>query len=123
MKNQIKGHQGDVQFVSLSEIPKSAKEISKKPVALGEHSGHQHVITGDYKMYQDQDFIYADIQKGGAVLQHIHESNFTSFDTKKIIEEADHKPITEILTPNTKFIFGIHRKYDPFLKIWERVAD
>lgn len=119
----IKGHQGDVQFVSVQDLPTTSKKIEKQPVALGEHSGHQHVITGDYDLYQEENFLYADIKEGGAILQHIHESNFKNFDTQEVISKADHHPITKSLKPNTIYKIGIHKKYNPFLKVWEQVID
>lgn len=48
----VKGHQGDVQFRQISKIPSNAKEIKNKPIALGEHSGHMHILTGDVQMLQ-----------------------------------------------------------------------
>src|ERR1700677_1188054 len=106
MKKVIKGHQGDVQFKSVDKIPSTATKINKKPIALGEHSGHQHVITGDYELFEDKEGnIFAAIGSDGATLQHIHESKFTGFDKKEIIEKADHKPIVEALQPYTKYVF------------------
>jgi hypothetical protein len=123
MKN-IKFHQGDVQGMSIGKIPAGATKISKKPIALGEHSGHQHVITGDYELFEDKEGnIFAAIGSDGATLQHIHESRFKGFDKKDIIEIADHKPIVEALKPNTNYRFGIHKKYNPFAKVWEQVND
>lgn len=122
MKN-IKFHQGDVQGMSIGKIPGGAKKIEKKPIALGEHSGHQHVITGDYEMFEDGGNIFAAIGSDGAILQHIHESRFKGYDKKEVIEKADHKPIVEALKPNTNYRLGIHKKYNPFAKVFEKVND
>jgi hypothetical protein len=124
MTKIIKGHQGDVQFKSVDKIPSTATKIEKKPIALGEHSGHQHVITGDYELFEDKEGnIFAAIGNDGATLQHIHESKFKGFDKKEIVEIADHKPIVEALKPNTSYKFCIHKKFNPFAKVWEKVGD
>ena len=113
-------HQGDVQMIT-SELPKNAKQIEKKPVALGEKSGHQHVITGEYELFEHEGNMYAKVMTGGAILQHIHKSKFTNFQEGEILEKADHKHI--ILKPNTTYKIGIHKKYNPFQKVWDKVED
>lgn len=124
MTKIIKGHQGDVQFKSVIKIPSAAKRIEKKPIALGEHSGHQHVLTGDYELFEDNEGnIFAAIGGDGATLQHLHESRFKGYDKKEVLEKADHKAIVESLKPNTNYRFGIHKKYNPFAKVWEQVND
>lgn len=128
MKNNenkvIKGHQGDVQYMSIDSLPADAKRIDKKPVALGEHSGHQHVVTGDYEMFEDEKSnIFITVGNAGAVLQHIHESNFKSFDTKALIGKADHNACTKTLVPGKVYKFGIHQRYEPFKKVFEKVQD
>lgn len=121
MKTNQKGHQGDVQFASTL-LPKGLKKIERKPIAYGEHSGHLHVITGDYEMLEDdKGTLYVSVGNAGAVLRHIHESQFKGYDSKEIMPKADHKPIT--LIPNTNYIFGIHKRYNPFSKVWEKVID
>lgn len=120
MKSQ-KFHQGDVQAVETT-LPKNCKPIQKKPIAFGEKHGHQHIITGDYEMYEDEKSnIYVTVGINGAVLQHIHQSNFVGFDSMEVKPKADHHPIQ--LKPNSTWCFGIHKKYNPFSKIWEKVID
>lgn len=115
-------HQGDVQCITTDTIPSNVKKISKKPVALGELSGHQHVISGDYELFEDESGnMFAAVGSDGATLQHIHESNFVSFDKNVAMPIADHKPIE--LKSNTNYKIGIHRKYNPFAKIFEKVID
>jgi hypothetical protein len=123
MKNQIKSHQGDVQMITISSLPAGAKQIEKKPIALGEHSGHQHVITGDYEMFEDSEGnLFAAIGNDGAFLQHIHESNFKGFKMP-LTEKADHRPLVKSLQSGTIIQFGIHKKYNPFAGVWERSKD
>ena len=50
MKNTIRGMQGDVQFRTIKVLPKEAVKINHKPIALGEHSGHEHIVTGDVEL-------------------------------------------------------------------------
>lgn len=113
--------QGDVQAMKVTTIPEWAKLIAKKAIALGEKSGHQHTITGDYDMYKDDKFMYIDVKDAGALLQHIHESNFGGFDSMEVKSRADHK--IDILEPNTIYKFGIHKKYNPYTKFWEKSRD
>lgn len=115
-------HQGDVQLITTNK-PSGLKSVSKRPVALGEQSGHQHVITGDYELLEDEKGeLFVSVGNAGAILQHIHESNFTgNWESTKEMPIADHKSIT--LEPDTFFKVGIHRKYEPFAKVWQQVRD
>ena len=116
------GHQGDVQFREESELPNTAKKIENQPLAYGEHSGHIHVATGDCELFMDGDNVYVKTGNDGAYLQHIFEQNFGNrYDYNKPMEKADHNPIK--LKPNAVFLIGIHKQYNPFGDIWERVAD
>lgn len=117
------GHQGDVQFKEISSLPETAKSIKKQPLAYGEVSGHIHIITGDYDLFEDErGFKYAKIGNDGASLQHVFDKNFNNdFTTKEKLPIADHKQID--LKPNSIFQIGIQKQYNPFSKIWERVID
>jgi len=115
------GHQGDVQFKTV-KIPKKVKSIKKRPLAYGEKSGHQHVVTGDYEMFEDEKSnLYVVVGPSGATLRHIHESNFKGFDKDVEAPVADHKNIK--LKPGSSLVFGIHQKYEPFAKTFEKVID
>src|SRR6476659_3462975 len=89
---QLKGHQGDVQFRQINFLPKNAKQIENKPIAYGEHSGHQHVLTGEVQMFEVDGKLIAAVGSDGARLQHIHESKMTekAWTETKEIEKADH---------------------------------
>lgn len=124
MDTQIqKGHQGDVQFKSIISLPATAKPIAHTPLALGEHSGHMHVITGDVKLYENSENRFAVIGKKGAILQHVHEKKFNllNYADLRPMQYEDHKPV--LLKPNQVIQFGIHKKYNPFAKIFEKVID
>lgn len=119
---QIKGHQGDVQFKSLSTFPKNAVAINNRPLAYGEHSGHQHILTGDVQLFEFEGRIIAAVGSDGARLQHIHESNFTAKAWTKTEElpMADHK---SHLLPEGIYEFFIQNSYNPYSKLMEKVID
>ena len=126
MKNETKKdfiHTGDVQAVETM-LPKKAKLISKKPVAYGEKSGHLHVITGDYEMFEDEkQEVYVKIGNKGAWSQHVHETIWknANYDTLETLQKADHNPAR--LLPNKVYKIGIHKAYEPYKKIMEKVID
>lgn len=117
----IKGHQGDVQFRTVKELPKEALKIKHRPIALGEHSGHEHILTGDVELFELNGVTYAAVGGDGAMLQHVHESKFKgNYATKKVIEKADHKPL--VLEPGV-YEFFIQGAYNPYKKLMEKVID
>lgn len=122
MQNTIKGHQGDVQFRSINQIPSGAIAITHKPIALGEHSGHQHVLTGDVQLFEHAGKIFAAVGSDGARLQHCHESNFKPENWKSTHEVAvaDH---ASHLLPEGVYEFFIQNSYNPYSKIMEQVID
>jgi len=122
MKNSLRGHQGDVQFSTIESIPANAKKVSNKPIALGEHSGHMHVLTGDVQMFEVDGRIICAVGGDGARLQHVHESNFTNASWTKTdeIQKADHN---SHLLPEGNYEFWIQNSYNPYSKLMERVID
>ncbi len=120
--NTIKGHQGDVQFRSLKNLPEGATKIESKPIALREHSGHMHVLTGDVQHFELNGKLYAAVGGDGARLQHVHESNFTAkcWQTTEELPVADHKshPL-----PEGVYEFFIQNSYNPYAKLMEKVID
>lgn len=120
--NPIKGHQGDVQFQQITAIPANAIKIANRPIAYGEHSGHQHVLTGDVEMLEHEGRMIAVVGGDGARLQHCHESNFTDkcWTTTEEIPVADH---ASHLLPEGTYEFYIQNSYNPYSKIMEKVID
>lgn len=118
----IKGHQGDVQFVQIAGIPKGAIKCSNKPIAYGEHSGHQHVLTGDVALFEFEGKIIAAVGVDGARLQHCHESNFTDrcWKTTEEIPVADHA--SHLLSEGI-YEFHIQNAFNPYSKLMEQVVD
>lgn len=119
MKNQIKGMQGDVQFTTTN-LPKGAVKISNRPIALGEHSGHQHCLTGDVELYEFQGRTFAVVGSDGARLQHVHESNFKGYKSTAEQQKADHH---SHLLPEGTYEFFIQNAYNPYKKLMEKVID
>jgi len=121
-KETIRFMQGDVQGKSVDSLPKGAKKIKNTPIAYGEHSGHQHCLTGDVELFEVDGTYFACVGKDGAVLQHVHESNFTelSWKTTKELPMADHKPHH---LPEGIYEFGIQNSYNPYSKLMEKVID
>jgi hypothetical protein len=122
MKQLLKGHQGDVQFTQVSKLPANAKKIENRPIAYGEHSGHQHVLTGNVDMYEIDGKMVAVVNGDGARLQHIHESKMTekAWTLTEELEIADHK--SHLLPPGI-YEFYIQNAYNPYSKLMEKVID
>ena len=122
MKNTLRGHQGDVQFVSIATLPAAAKKVANRPIALGEHSGHMHVITGDVEMFELEGRIICAVGSDGARLQHVHESNFSNecYTSTKELPIADHG---SHFLPAGNYEFFIQNSYNPYSKLMERVID
>lgn len=118
---QLKGHQGDVQFKTTT-LPKEAKRVNNRPIAYGEHSGHQHVLTGDVEMFEHEGNLFACVGSDGARLQHIRESRMTEKAWVSVveIEKADHN---SILLPDGVYEFWIQNAYNPYSKLMEKVID
>ena len=90
-------------------------------IALGEHSGHQHIMTGDVQLFEMDGVIYAAVGSDGATLQHVHESRFNGdYNTKKVIEKADHNPLK---LDEGIYQFFIQGAYNPYKKLMEKVID
>lgn len=119
---KIKGHQGDVQFSTIDKIPATAVKVSNRPIAYGEHSGHQHVLTGDVEMFEFEGRLIAAVGGDGARLQHCHESNFTDrcWTTTEEITVADH---ASHLLPPGNYEFYIQNSFNPYKQIMEKVID
>ena len=120
--NTITGHQGDVQFIKLDKLPEGLIKIEAQPIALGEHSGHQHCLTGTtVEYFKDSDGnIYAAIGSDGANLQHIHESKFTSFSETKVLPKADHYPVP---IPEGVYKFPIQKEFNPWAGVLQDSLD
>ncbi len=119
---KVTGMQGDVQFKQIETLPKEAKKVSNKPIAYGEHSGHQHILTGDVEMFEVDGKMIAVVGSDGARLQHIHESKMTTtaWTSTKEIEKADHN---SHLLEKGIYEFYIQNAFNPYSKLMEKVID
>ena len=122
MKKMIKGHQGDVQFRQIANLPEGAKRSENKPLAYGEISGHVHILTGNVDFFEIEGKTYAVVGNDGARLQHVLERNILPNCLTKTEElpVADHK---SILLPSGTYEFGIQKQYDPFENVFKKVDD
>jgi hypothetical protein len=119
----IKFHQGDVQGRQIVEIPSTAKRVKNQPVAYGEHSGHQHCLTGDVALFMAEDgTFFAAVGSDGATLQHVHESNFseTAWTSNRLITKADHDALK---LPAGNYEIWIQNSYNPYSRLMEKVID
>lgn len=121
-KGLLKGHQGDVQFKQVEKLPAGAKKVENRPIAYGEHSGHQHVLTGDVEMFEVDGKLIAAVGGDGARLQHIHESKMTTtaWVSTRELEKADHN---SHLLEEGIYEFYIQNAYNPYTKLMEQVID
>lgn len=117
-----RGHQGDVQLKRVSSIPANAKKIEHKPIALGEMSGHMHVMCGnEVEMFQGEDgHVYYNVGTDGATLHHIHESNFKGYAKREQGAVADHPPID---FETGVYEAWIQNQFNPYSKTFEKVLD
>jgi hypothetical protein len=122
MKKLIKGHAGDVQFKMIDKLPANAIKAENKPLAYGEVSGHVHILTGSVDLFEMEGKTFAVVGNDGARLQHVMEHNLkpSCMTETKELPVADHKSI--LLPPGT-YEIGIHKQYDPYKKIFEKVVD
>lgn len=121
-KAVLQFHQGDVQGRAISKLPDGAKKIDNKPIALGEHSGHMHVLTGHVELFEHEGKIFAAVGSDGARLQHVHESNFSApcWVTTEELPVADHG---SHLLEEGVYEFHIQNAYNPYSKLMEQVID
>lgn len=125
MKQFIKrGHQGDVQIRRVDSIPSDAILIQNKPIALGEKSGHMHVMCGEaveeVYAHPATNRMYFKIGDGGSILHHIHESDFEGYGVKVQDRMADH--------PAIEFAPGIYEtwiqtEFNPYTKHFDTITD
>ena len=122
MKKFITGHQGDVQFKQVEKLPTGAKKVSNRPIAYGEHSVHQHVLTGDVEMFESEGKLVSVVGSDGARSQHNSESNMITVSWIKTTElqKADH---CYYLLKQGIYEFYIQNAYNPYSKIMEQVID
>lgn len=111
--------QGDVALRPVTSLPDSCRRIDRQPLALGEVSGHAHIIetptkTPAWEMFRDATTgkTFVAVGSDGGQLRHVR---------LKSGEQADHNPIN--LAPNTVYEVILQNEYNPESEAFERVLD
>lgn len=127
--NKWNGHGGDVQFYSIDSLPQGASKIDDQPVAFGEKSGHIHIFTGDVELFEGQHpetgelMKFAVVGSDGAFHQHMKDTTVSkeTYRINKHLSNADHiKPCPLI---EGVYAIGIHQRYNPYEKVFQKVVD
>ena len=123
MNQPFKFHGGDVQGKQIVSLPKGAIKVQNQPIAFGETSGHCHILNGDVELFELNGRKYAVVGFDGAFHSHIHQSSITeqTYKTNKNIANADHTK--ECWIKPGIYQLGIHKRYNPFQKVWDKVQD
>jgi len=103
--------QGDVLLRKVA-APTGEKTIADKVVALGEHSGHAHKITGDAEVFRIGDQLFVCVNGEGAKMEHLH------LETNAL---ADHQPLE--LEKDCWYEVIYQNQYNPYSKLMEKVQD
>ncbi len=114
----IKKHiQGDVMLVVV-DLPEGLKPAEKgaEVLALGETSGHGHVLEDCDIMIGADEAKYVIPSGKNARLLHKHLTSD---------RPADHRPIdlTEVLPAGKGYKVVLQQRYNPFEQLFQRVAD
>ena len=114
--------QGDVFLVS-EKIPEEAKRIAKRPLAVGERTGHAHEIAGEEH----------DLYEAGGVLHfrtYRAEENYELYELDGVLYLRTHKPVTlrhpehkPITIDRGEWRVGIVKEFDPFEEEVRNVKD
>lgn len=123
MNQPFKFHGGDVQGKQIVSLPKGAIKVQNQPIAFGETSGHCHILNGDVELFEFEGRKYAVVGSDGAFHSHIHESSLTeqTYKTQGNLTNADHTK--ECWIKPGIYQLGIHKRYNPFQKVWDKVQD
>ena len=123
MNQPFKFHGGDVQGKQIVSLPKGAIKVQNQPIAFGETSGHCHILNGDVELFELNGRKYAVVGSDGAFHSHVHESSLTeeTYKTQGNLTNADHTK--ECWIKPGIYQLGIHKRYNPFQKVWGKVQD
>lgn len=109
--------QGDVALYPAN-LPEGATKIEKRPLALGEVSGHAHVVesegdqTDNWDLFEFDGKTFVVTGHDGAQLRHVRLHTG---------QQADHHPLN--LKPNTCYEVILQNEYNPESAALERVQD
>lgn len=117
------GHQGDVQFFQINDIPSDAKKVEKQFIAASERSGSFHALFGEYDMYEIESGFVIDA-KEDCILNHSLEAELKkqgiSMSKPDVLPKKDHR---HSVIPKGKYVVGIQNRFDPLENIKKRVID
>ena len=115
------GHQGDVQFFEIDQIPKNSKKIEKQFLAKSERSGSIHALFGNYDQYEVDGGFCLDI-KEDCLLNHSLEIHVAgkSMDEVTKLPKKDHR---HSIIKKGLYFAGIQNKFDPLSGMKEKVRD
>lgn len=112
--------QGDVAL-RVATLPKGAKKIENRPLALGETSGHAHCVEPlkpqaseitAFDLFEFEGKTFIAVGHDGATLRHVR---------LKTGEQADHNPL--ILAPDTVYEVILQNEFNPEADAFQRVLD
>lgn len=112
--------QGDVALRVVNTLPENAYRTERQPLALGEVSGHAHVVEShgvtrdNYELFFDADSrrTFLAVGSDGAQLRHI------KIETR---QQAEHDPLK--LEPNTLYEVILQNEFNHEAEAFERVQD
>lgn len=117
-------HQGDVQFFTLSNLPKGIKKIEKRFIAASERSGSFHALFGNYDIYEFEDGGFVIDAHEECILNHSLQSELkglgVTLDKAMITAKKDHR---HTVVPAGKYFVGIQTRFDPLANAKKNVAD
>lgn len=123
-KELVRGHQGDVQIKQIDILPENLKPIKDQVIVDGSigSGSNIHVVTGDVKLFKDDEFTYMVVGTKKVRLQHIKIQRLSKLqlESTKELLRADHK---SILLSKGIYMIGIHKRFNPYKKVFEQLID
>ena len=84
------GFQGDVAFVPIKEIPKGAKKVKSRILALGEATGHHHVLTEECQAYELAEQLFFKAGVGAKLMHQEHDVEIIAPGTYRVIRQVEY---------------------------------
>ena len=81
--------QGDVGFVP-AKIPKGAKKVKSRILALGEATGHHHVLTEEAQVYELAEELFFKAGVGAKLLHQEHDAITIAPGTYRVIRQVEY---------------------------------
>ena len=113
-KTQTAGHHGDLVWKRITKLPEGVEKIKKRPLALGEMTGHKHVaVADDIEFFEDSEGRTYIKSMQPVTIRHEKDGQWT----------GEHN--TEVLDPHKEGLYQvtIKRTYDYLSEEIENVRD